>query len=217
LPYDQYLELLPAYLQQLDMESNGKSVDKGGARVAGYTTGPVVWGAPGTNGQHAFFQLLHQGTRLIPADFITSLTPRSPLVEHHEMLLANCFAQVEGLMWGRTGEEVRAEMERSGAPEERIRTLVPHRTFQGNRPSSLFLFEELTPRALGQLLAIYEHKEFDQGVEWDDFSFDQRGVELGKVLSVTLLEELRDPSRELSHDASTNELVARSRAHRARG
>ncbi len=208
LPYDQYLARFPAYLQQLDMESNGKSVDRQGRRVA-YHTGPVVWGEPGTNGQHAFFQLLHQGTRLVPCDFIGFCRSLNPLGDHHDKLMANLIAQSEALAMGKTAAECRAE----GVPEE----LVPHRTFEGNRPSNTLLAGKLTPRALGALIALYEHKVFTQGVIWNIFSFDQWGVELGKALAGRVLRELQSPAPPPPrHDSSTNALIARCRADRRR-
>jgi glucose-6-phosphate isomerase len=208
LPYDQYLERLPAYLQQLDMESNGKHVTLDGSRVD-YPTGPIVWGTPGTNGQHAYYQLLHQGTRLVPADLIGFLEPLNPLPPQHDMLLANLIAQAEALAFGKTAAEARAE----GVPEAQ----VAHRTFDGNRPTNVLLMERLTPRALGTLVALYEHKVFTQGAIWDIDSFDQWGVELGKALALRVIPELQaadDPA--LSHDASTNGLIRRVRAARAR-
>jgi len=211
LPYDQYLELLPPFLQQLDMESNGKSVDATGERIADYTTGPIVWGAPGTNGQHAFYQLLHQGTHLVATDFIASARTHNPLGDHHDKLIANCFAQSEALMRGRSEAEVLAELERAGKSAEQRKALAPHRVFEGNRPSSTFLMHKLTPRALGRLLALYEHKVFVQGVIWNINSFDQWGVELGKVLAGNILSELSGQSAGGAHDASTNELIARYR------
>jgi glucose-6-phosphate isomerase len=216
LPYDQYLHRFPAYFQQGDMESNGKRVDKEG-RVVLWDTGPVVWGEPGTNGQHAFYQLIHQGTRLIPCDFIATVKTHNPLPElrgpapgraeaagrsigdHHEVLLANFFAQTEALMKGKTAEEARAE----GAPEE----LVPHKTFPGNRPSTSVVFDLLTPRALGRLVAMYEHKIFVQGAIWNINSFDQWGVELGKQLAKKIEPELKSIGQVTSHDASTNGLI----------
>jgi glucose-6-phosphate isomerase len=214
LPYDQYLDLLPAFLQQLDMESNGKSVDREGRRITTYATGPVVWGAPGTNGQHAFYQLLHQGTRLVPADFIVSARSHHSMGDHHDKLVANCFAQTEALMLGRSEADVLAELEKAGMPEDLRRALAPHRTFEGNRPTSTLMMDQLTPHALGRLLALYEHKVFVQGVIWDVNSFDQWGVELGKVLAGRLLPELSGGSPVTAHDASTNALVERYRARR---
>lgn len=203
LPYDQYLARFPAYLQQLDMESNGKSVDRSGKPVD-YMTGPIVWGEPGTNGQHAFYQLIHQGTRLIPADFIGFCRSHNPLGDHHDKLMANFFAQTEALAFGKTAEQCRAE----GVSEE----LVPFKTFEGNHPTNTLLADELTPKTFGALIALYEHKVFVQGILWDIFSFDQWGVELGKVLAGKILKELSDPALPLDHDSSTNALIARYRA-----
>ncbi|MBN1557209.1 MAG: glucose-6-phosphate isomerase, partial [Lentisphaerae bacterium] len=209
LPYDQYLHRFAAHLQQLDMESNGKCVTRGG-HPAAWQTGPVVWGEPGTNGQHAFYQLLHQGTKLVPADFIGFLRTHNPIGDHHAKLTANLFAQTEALAFGKTADAVRAE----GAPE----FLVPHKTFAGNRPTSTILADALTPRTLGALTALYEHKVFTQGVIWDVYSFDQWGVQLGKVLAGRILDELRagaEPA--LEHDGSTNALIRRYRRSRAAG
>lgn len=202
LPYSQYLDKLPAYLQQLDMESNGKQVRLDGSRVR-YATGPVVWGQPGTNGQHAFFQLLHQGTRLVPADFIGFREGVPGLEEHQRLLLANLIAQTEALAFGRTEEEVRA----SGVPEAQ----VPHRVFDGNRPTNTLLAERLDPRTLGALVALYEHKVFVQGVIWGIDSFDQWGVELGKVLAGRIAKELAGEEEPTGHDSSTRALVRRCR------
>ncbi len=207
LPYDQYLARFPAYLQQLDMESNGKSVDRDGNPVE-YTTGPIVWGEPGTNGQHAFYQLIHQGTRLIPADFIGFCRSHNPLGDHHAKLMANFFAQTEALAFGKTADQCRAE----GVPEE----LVPFKTFEGNHPTNTLLADELTPKTFGALIALYEHKVFVQGIIWNIFSFDQWGVELGKVLAGRILKELTDPKAPLAHDSSTNALIARFRAANAK-
>ncbi|MGH9104846.1 MAG: glucose-6-phosphate isomerase, partial [Acidimicrobiales bacterium] len=202
----QYLGRFPAYLQQLDMESNGKSVDQAGQPV-GTTTGPVVWGTPGTNGQHAYYQLLHQGTRLVPADFIGFLRPSHRVGDHHDLLMANFFAQTEALAFGKTGQEARGE---GIAPE-----LVPHRSFPGNRPTNTILAPALTPRVLGELVATYEHKVFTQGVLWGVNSFDQWGVELGKSLALRILPELvSEGEPALHHDGSTNALVERYRAAR---
>jgi glucose-6-phosphate isomerase len=207
LPYDQHLRRFPAYLQQLDMESNGKRVQRDGQPVE-TDTGPIVWGEPGTNGQHAFFQLLHQGTRLVPCDFIGFARSRNPLGEQQELLVANLLAQTEALAFGKTPEEVAAE---GVAPE-----LVPHRSFPGDRPSTVLLGEELTPFALGALIALYEHKVFTQGVIWNVDSFDQWGVELGKQLAARIGPELLAPGEPpLRHDASTNDLIARVRRLRA--
>jgi glucose-6-phosphate isomerase len=206
LPYDQYLKRFPAYLQQLTMESNGKSVTRSGARVR-YSTSPIFWGEPGTNGQHSFYQLIHQGTRLIPCDFIGCLHTLNPMPRHHDLLMANLFAQSQALAFGKTPEQVRAE----GVAE----ALVPHRTFEGNRPSNTILIERLTPETLGALVALYEHSVFTQGVIWDIDSFDQWGVELGKVLATRIasdLERIDDPAP--LHDSSTNALIRRYRAAR---
>ena len=207
LPYDQYLKRFPAYLQQLAMESNGKHVTLAGVTV-NYDTSPIYWGEPGTNGQHSFYQLIHQGTRLIPCDFIGFCQTLHPLDTHHDLLMANLFAQGEALAFGKTPEQVRAE----GVPE----WLVPHRTFEGNRPTNTILADRLTPASLGALIALYEHSVFTQGVIWDIDSFDQWGVELGKALAVKIIPELEskdDP--DLHHDSSTNALIRRYRAHRA--
>ncbi|MDQ6887155.1 MAG: glucose-6-phosphate isomerase [Gemmatimonadota bacterium] len=204
LPYEQYLKRFPAYLQQLTMESNGKHVTLDGRRVS-YQTGAIYWGEPGTNGQHSFYQLIHQGTRLVPADFIGFTEPLNPLGAHHDILIANLFAQTEALAIGRTADEVKAE----GIPD----WLAPHRVFEGNRPTSTILADRLTPTSLGALVALYEHSVFVQGVIWDVDSFDQWGVELGKVLAQRIIPELATGSRSaLSHDASTNRLIERYRA-----
>lgn len=206
LPYDQYLHRFAAYFQQGDMESNGKSVTKSGERVA-WQTGPIIWGEPGTNGQHAFYQLIHQGTKLIPCDFIGFCRSHNPIGDHHAKLMANFFAQTEALAFGKTAEEVRAE----GVPEK----LVPHKTFEGNRPTNTILAQQLTPNVLGQLIAMYEHKIFTQGVIWDIYSFDQWGVELGKVLANRILPELTaEQEPDLQHDSSTNALIRRFRQWR---
>jgi glucose-6-phosphate isomerase len=203
LPYEQYLKRFPAYLQQLTMESNGKHVTLDGTEVT-YQTGPIYWGEPGTNGQHSFYQLIHQGTKLIPCDFIAFARPLNPLGRHHDMLLANVFAQAEALAFGKTSQEVQAE----GTPA----WLVPHRIFEGNRPSSTLLLEQLTPAALGTLVALYEHSVFVQGVIWDIDSFDQWGVQLGKVLAERIIPELeRQTESPLKHDSSTNRLIRRYR------
>lgn len=204
LPYDQYLKRFPAYLQQLTMESNGKHVTIEGKPVA-VDTGPVYWGEPGTNGQHSFYQLIHQGTRLIPCDFIGFHKSLNPLGEHHAILMANLFAQSEALAFGKTPEQVKAE----GTPD----WLVPHRTFEGNRPSTTILADQLTPATLGKLVALYEHMVFVQGVIWNIDSFDQWGVELGKVLAKRIIPELTNPGEpKLTHDSSTNALIRRQRA-----
>ena len=206
LPYEQYLKRFPAYLQQLTMESNGKQVTLEGKRVE-YDTGPIYWGEPGTNGQHSFYQLIHQGTRLIPADLIAFVQSLNPLGRHHDILIANVFAQAEALAFGKTAEEVRAER----MPD----WLVPHRVFEGNRPTNVMLLERLTPAALGRLVALYEHDVFTQGTIWGINSFDQWGVELGKVLALRILAELegKEPPK-LGHDSSTNALVQRYRRMR---
>ncbi len=206
LPYEQYLKRFPAYLQQLTMESNGKHVTSSGERVS-YTTGPIYWGEPGTNGQHSFYQLIHQGTRLIPCDFIAFARALNPLGQHHDLLLANVFAQGEALAFGKTAEEVKAE----GSPD----WLVPHRTFEGNRPSNTLLLEQLTPAALGKLVALYEHIVFTQGSIWQIDSFDQWGVELGKVLAKRILPELGGQAASAAHDSSTTALIRWYRKHRA--
>lgn len=210
LPYDQRLHRLPAYLQQLDMESNGKQVGRDGRPVPCHT-GPVVWGEPGTNGQHAFFQLLHQGTRLVPADFLIAARGDHPYEEHHRMLAANCFAQTEALMRGRTVEEARRELEEQGLAEGAVEKLLAHKVFPGNRPSNTLLYPRLTPRLLGSLLALYEHKVFVQGVIWNVNSFDQWGVELGKQLARRILPELESAGAIEEHDVSTAGLIARWR------
>ncbi|MFZ0676356.1 MAG: hypothetical protein WAN07_01610, partial [Candidatus Binatus sp.] len=206
LPYEQYLKRFPAYLQQLTMESNGKHVTLEGAPVD-YQTGPIYWGEPGTNGQHSFYQLIHQGTKLVPCDFIGFCRALNPLGRHHDLLLSNVFAQAEALAFGKTPEQVKAE----GTPE----WLVPHRVFEGNRPSTVILADELTPETLGKLVALYEHSVFTQGTIWNINSFDQWGVELGKVLAQRIIPELESPKEpELKHDSSTNALIRRYRARR---
>ena len=203
LPYEQYLKRFPAYLQQLTMESNGKHVTLEGTEVT-YQTGPIYWGEPGTNGQHSFYQLIHQGTKLIPCDFIAFDKSLNPLGRHHDMLLANVFAQTEALAFGKTPEQVKAE----GTPD----WLVPHRVFEGNRPSNTILADKLTPATLGKLVALYEHSVFTQGVIWDLDSFDQWGVELGKVLAQRIIPELESEAEpNLDHDSSTNHLIRRYR------
>jgi glucose-6-phosphate isomerase len=206
LPYSQELARFPAYLQQLDMESNGKSVTRHGRPVS-WDTGPVIWGEPGTNGQHAFFQLLHQGTRLVPADLIGFSRPNHAHTDHHDLLMANLFAQAEALAFGRSADEVRF----AGVDE----ALVPHRTFPGNRPTTTILADRLTPSVLGQLIALYEHKVFTQGAIWDVNSFDQWGVELGKSLAQAIIPEVTaDAEPDLAHDTSTNALIRRYRSRR---
>jgi glucose-6-phosphate isomerase len=206
LPYDQYMHRFPAYFQQGNMESNGKSVDRSGQRVA-CATGPIVWGEPGTNGQHAFYQLIHQGTRLVPADFLAPAISHNPVGEHHLILLSNFFAQTEALMNGKPAEQAAAELRKEGKSEEEIQRLLPHKVFDGNRPTNSILFRSLTPRVLGSLVALYEHKIFVQGVIWNIFSFDQWGVELGKQLAGRILPELRADAPVTGHDASTNGLI----------
>ncbi|TVL95533.1 MAG: glucose-6-phosphate isomerase, partial [Candidatus Brocadia sp. WS118] len=206
LPYDQYLEYFPAYFQQGDMESNGKSVTLNGEPVD-YTTGPVIWGQPGTNGQHAFYQLIHQGTKLIPCDFLAPAKSHNPLGKHHPVLLSNFFAQTEALMKGRTTGEAREELAKTGLKDEALEQLAAAKTFEGNKPTNSFLFEKLTPETLGSLIALYEHKIFIQGVVWNINSFDQMGVELGKQLANSILPELEDDQPVLSHDNSTNGLI----------
>jgi glucose-6-phosphate isomerase len=209
-PYHQDLNRFPAYLQQLDMESNGKRVTRAGDTISDYATGPVIWGDVGTNGQHAYFQLLHQGTDVTPIDFIAALRPAHEFHNHHAALLANCFAQSEAFMKGKTADEVRADL--AGQPADEIERLVPHKTFPGNRPSNTILMEYLTPATLGALIALYEHKVFVQGALWDVNSYDQWGVELGKVLAKKIEAELNGESQPAQHDSSTNGLIARAKA-----
>jgi len=206
LPYDQYLHRFPAYLQQLEMESNGKGVDRDGAPVD-YDTGMVVWGEAGTNGQHAFYQLIHQGTRMIPADFLAPMHSQNPVGEHHAILLANCFAQTEALMIGKTFDEARAELLAQGLEGESLEALLPHKVFPGNKPTNTLLFDRLDPHTLGMLIALYEHKVFVQGIVWNINSFDQWGVELGKQLAGRILPELLDESVKSAHDQSTTNLI----------
>ena len=213
LPYDQYLSRFPAYFQQGDMESNGKRVTRDG-KVVDYQTGPVIWGEPGTNGQHAFYQLLHQGTKLVPADFLASVDTHNPIGEHHTLLLANFLAQTEALMKGKTEDEARAELEASGMKGEALAALLPHKIFPGNRPTNSLLYQKLDPRTLGKLTALYEHKIFVQGIIWNVNSFDQWGVELGKKLANAILPELRAAGDVSSHDASTNALIGDIKARR---
>jgi glucose-6-phosphate isomerase len=207
MPYDQYLHRLPAYLQQLTMESNGKHVTEGGDHVT-YETGPIYWGEPGTNGQHSFYQLIHQGTTIVPVDFIGFARSLNPLGNHHDILMSNIFAQAQGLAFGKTAEELRAE----GADEK----VIPHRVMEGNRPSNVLLAPELSPRVLGMLVALYEHSVFVQGAVWDIDSFDQWGVELGKQLAVAIIPELAS-SDPLTHDSSTNALISYYRSHKENG
>jgi len=206
LPYDQYMHRFPAYFQQGNMESNGKSIGRNGKKVR-YQTGPVIWGEPGTNGQHAFYQLIHQGTRLIPADLLAPTISHNPIDEHHTILLSNFFAQTEALLHGKTKKEVIEELKREGKTADEIRKLYPYKVCEGNRPTNSILFQKLTPRVLGSLIAMYEHKIFVQGVIWNIFSFDQWGVELGKQLAQKIQPELRDDKPVDSHDSSTNGLI----------
>ncbi len=221
LPYDQYLRRFPAYLQQADMESNGKSIDRDGCRV-GYATGPVIWGEAGTNGQHAFYQLIHQGTELVPCDFIGVINSHNPIGDHQQKLVANCFAQTEALMQGRTADEVEADLRIQGLDHEEIQELLPHKVFAGNRPTNTILIDRVTPRSLGMLIALYEHEIFVQGVVWRVNSFDQWGVELGKVLAGNILGEekrlLAGEEVDLDHhDSSTRALIERFVARRIQG
>lgn len=213
LPYDQYLHRFPAYFQQGNMESNGKSVDRNGNEVS-YQTGPVIWGEPGTNGQHAFYQLIHQGTKLIPCDFIAPAVSHNPIGDHHAILLSNFFAQTEALMMGKDAATVREELEGSGLSSEAIEALVPFKVFSGNRPTNSILVKKITPYVLGQLIALYEHKIFVQGVIWNIYSFDQWGVELGKQLAKAILPELAGAAKINSHDSSTNGLINAFKAWR---
>ncbi len=213
LPYDQYLHRFAAYFQQGNMESNGKSVDRSGKTIS-YETGPIIWGEPGTNGQHAFYQLIHQGTKLIPCDFIAPAVSHNPLGDHHVKLLSNFFAQTEALMAGKNAATVEAELRASGKSEEEIRFLSPFKVFEGNRPTNSILLKKITPRSLGSLIALYEHKIFVQGVIWNIFSFDQWGVELGKQLASNILPELEHDNPVTGHDASTNGLINAYKAMR---
>jgi len=206
LPYDQYMNRFAAYFQQGNMESNGKSIDRNGEAVE-YTTGPVIWGEPGTNGQHAFYQLLHQGTPLIPCDFIAPVQSHNPIGDHHQKLLSNFFAQTEALMNGKTDEDAEKELEKQGLTDEQIAKLLPFKVFAGNKPTNSFLVKKITPFTLGQLIALYEHKIFIQGVIWNIFSFDQWGVELGKQLANKILPELKADEKVENHDSSTNGLI----------
>jgi len=213
LPYDQYMHRFAAYFQQGDMESNGKHVDRNGKEVD-YQTGPVIWGEPGTNGQHAFYQLIHQGTKLIPCDFIAPAQSHNPLGEHHNMLLSNFFAQTEALMNGKTEEVVIDELKKAGKTEEEISKIAPFKVFEGNRPTNSILVKKITPHTLGSLIAMYEHKIFVQGIIWNIYSFDQWGVELGKQLAGKILPELKDDNKVSSHDSSTNGLINQYKAWR---
>jgi glucose-6-phosphate isomerase len=213
LPYDQYLHRFAAYFQQGDMESNGKSVDRNSNKVD-YSTGPVIWGEPGTNGQHAFYQLIHQGTKLIPADFIVPMESHNPIGEHHRILLSHFLAQTEALMKGKTMEEARAELQATGLTGKALEELLPHKVFEGNRPTNSIMFTKLTPRTLGSLIALYEHKIFVQGIIWNVNSFDQWGVELGKQLATAILRELKSPGSVTIHDSSTNGLINHYKQHK---
>ena len=213
LPYDQYMHRFAAYFQQGDMESNGKHVDRNG-NIVDYSTGPIIWGEPGTNGQHAFYQLIHQGTKIIPCDFIAPAQSHNPLGEHHPMLLSNFFAQTEALMNGKTREEVEAELVAAGKSAAEIEQLAPFKEFDGNRPTNSILVKKITPHTLGALIAMYEHKIFVQGIIWNIYSFDQWGVELGKQLAGKILPELRNDDEITSHDGSTNGLINQYKAWR---
>ena len=206
LPYDQYMHRFAAYFQQGNMESNGKTTDRNGKQVD-YATGPIIWGEPGTNGQHAFYQLIHQGTPLIPCDFIAPAQSHNPVGDHHVKLLSNFFAQTEALMNGKTEEEARIELEKQGLSPDKIAALLPYKVFAGNKPTNSFLIKKITPFTLGELIALYEHKIFVQGVIWNIYSFDQWGVELGKQLANKILPELQTDSLVTNHDASTNGLI----------
>ena len=214
LPYDQYMHRFPAYFQQGDMESNGKGVTRQGEKLD-TASGPVIWGEPGTNGQHAFYQLIHQGTQMVPADFLAPIETHNPLGEHHLILLSNFFAQTEALMKGKTADEVRRELEKDGLKGDALEKLIPHKVFTGNRPTNSILFHKLTPKTLGVLIALYEHKIFTQGIIWNINSFDQWGVELGKELAKAILPELEKPGTITSHDSSTNGLINRFKDYRA--
>jgi glucose-6-phosphate isomerase len=213
LPYDQYMHRFAAYFQQGDMESNGKYVSRAGIPVD-YSTGPIIWGEPGTNGQHAFYQLIHQGTKLIPCDFIAPAQSHNPLGEHHNMLLSNFFAQTEALMNGKTEEVVIDELKKAGKSDEEIAKIAPFKVFEGNRPTNSILVKKITPRSLGSLIAMYEHKIFVQGVIWNIYSFDQWGVELGKQLAGKILPELKGGEEISTHDSSTNGLINQYKAWR---
>ena len=206
LPYDQYMHRFPAYFQQGNMESNGKYIDREGKKV-NYSTGPVIWGEPGTNGQHAFYQLIHQGTQMIPCDFIAPAQTHNPVSDHHAKLMSNFFAQTEALMNGKSLEEVKEEMKKEGKSPEIINKIAPHRVFEGNRPTNSILVKKINPSTLGALIAMYEHKIFVQGVIWNIYSFDQWGVELGKVMAKSILPELQSDEEIASHDSSTNGLI----------
>ena len=213
LPYDQYMHRFPAYFQQGDMESSGKSVTRDGKPVD-YSTGPIIWGEPGTNGQHAFYQLIHQGTKLVPCDFLAPVETKNPVGRHHPMLLSNFFAQTEALMLGKNEDEVRAELEEEGLEGAELEEQLPHRVFPGNRPTNSILFQKLTPHTLGALIAMYEHKTFVQSTIWGVNAYDQWGVELGKQLARKILPELDDPQDTKGHDCSTNGLINYFKEHR---
>ncbi len=215
LPYDQYMHRFPAYFQQGDMESDGKSVTRDGQKCT-WSTGPIIWGEPGTNGQHAFYQLIHQGTKLVPCDFLAPVETHNPIGEHHPILLSNFFAQTEALMKGKTADEVRAELKGSKLSAGELEKLVPQKVFEGNKPTNSILFQKLTPRTLGMLIALYEHKIFTQGIVWNINSFDQWGVELGKQLAKAILPELKAPGEVKSHDSSTNGLINDYKARRGK-
>ncbi len=214
LPYDQYMHRFAAYFQQGNMESNGKFTDRNGDAVD-YQTGPIIWGEPGTNGQHAFYQLIHQGTKLIPCDFIAPAISHNQVSDHHQKLMSNFFAQTEALAFGKSKETVEAEFAKAGKSAEEVKDLVPFKIFEGNRPTNSILVKQITPRTLGNLIAMYEHKIFTQGVIWNIFSFDQWGVELGKQLANQILPELADDSEISSHDSSTNGLINAFKAFKA--
>jgi glucose-6-phosphate isomerase len=216
LPYDQDMHRFAAYFQQGDMESNGKSVTRDGQKITDYQTGPVIWGEPGTNGQHAFYQLIHQGTKLIPCDFLAPIETHNPVGQHHPILLSNFFAQTEALMKGKTADEVRAELKGSPLTGAKLDALVEQKVFQGNKPTNSIMFQKLTPRTLGSLIAMYEHKIFTQGVIWNINSFDQWGVELGKQLAKAILPELEGTGKVTSHDPSTNGLINHYKEHRTK-
>jgi glucose-6-phosphate isomerase len=216
LPYAQDLLHFPAFLQQLDMESNGKRVDRAGT-ATNYLTGPIIWGAPGTNGQHAFFQHLHQGTQVTPADFIVAVNAADNMQGHHDILLANCLAQTEALLRGKGADEVRAELEARGMQGEELERLTPHRVFPGNRPSNTIILDRLDPRSLGALIAFYEHKVFVQGAIWNVNSFDQWGVELGKQLAGSVLAGLQAGKPGAQHDPSTQRLIQHVLDQRVKG
>jgi glucose-6-phosphate isomerase len=213
LPYDQYMHRFPAYFQQGDMESSGKRVTRDG-KLVDYSTGPIIWGEPGTNGQHAFYQLIHQGTKLIPCDFLAPVETKNPVGRHHPILLSNFFAQTEALMCGKTEQEVRTELQAEGLSDEALEALLPHKVFPGNKPTNSILFQKLTPRTLGSLIAMYEHKTFVQSIIWDVNAYDQWGVELGKQLARKILPELEGFNDVNCHDASTNGLINYYKEHR---